>query len=103
MERNHICDMYNEDCVWQKCKKCNPRSVRKLFPFKNTDTVIEYYQWEAVIVYKKEKEDYRTTKNVMKIGTTEEAIEHLTNLHTVFSINNLTINNQFHNFKNQVN
>ena len=44
------------------------------------DTVIQYYQWETVIVERKDKNDLRTTKKMMKNGTTEEVIEHLLNL-----------------------
>ena len=57
-----VCDMYNEDCVRQKCENCTPRSVEKLFPFNNIDNVIQYYQQETVIVERKDKKDLRTTK-----------------------------------------
>ena len=63
--------MHNEDCVWRKCENCTPRSVEKLFPFNNMDTVIQYYQWETVIVERKDKNDLRTTKKMMKNGTIE--------------------------------
>ena len=35
-----VCDIYNEDCVWRKCEKCTPKSIEKLFPFKDTDDII---------------------------------------------------------------
>ena len=57
-----VCDIYNEDCIWRKCEKCTPKSIEKLFPFKDTDDIIEYFQWETVMVERNEKKNYRTTK-----------------------------------------
>ena len=61
-----VCDMHNEDCVWRKCENCIPRSIEKLFQFYNVDTVIQYCQWETLIVGRKDKKDLRTTKKMMK-------------------------------------
>ena len=71
IRKETVCDVHNEDCVWRKCEKWTPRSVEKLFPFNNMDTVIQYYQWETVIVERKDKNDLRTTKKMMKNGTIE--------------------------------
>ena len=94
-----VCDVYSEDCVWRKCEKCTPRSIEKLFHFKHTDDIIEYFQWETVMVERNEKKNYRTTKKVMKTGTVAEAIIHLEELLADFSIHNHTNINQLHNFK----
>ena len=92
-------DIYNEDCVWRKCEKCTPKSIEKLFPFKDTDDIIEYFQWETVMVERNEKENYRTTKKLMKTGTVADVIIHLEELLADFSIHNHTNINQLHNFK----
>ena len=44
-----VCDIYNRDCVRQQCENCSPKSIEKLFPFKNTNVNIEYFQWETVM------------------------------------------------------
>ena len=94
-----VCDIYNEDCIWRKCEKCNPRSIEQLFPFTDTSTIIEYFQWETVMVERNGKKDFRMTKKVMKIGTIEEVINHLIELRVDFSVHNHTNINQLHNFK----
>ena len=62
------------------------------------ETVIQHFQWETVIVERKDKKCLRT-KKMMKNGTIEEVIGHLINLLSEFSIHNLTNINQLHNFK----
>ena len=57
-----VCDIYNEDCVWWKCEKCTPKSIEKLFPFKDTDDIIEYFQWETVMVERNEKKELPNNK-----------------------------------------
>ena len=39
-----VCDIYNKNCVWRQCQNCSPKSIEKLFPFKNTNVIIEYFQ-----------------------------------------------------------
>ena len=50
--------------VWWKCENWTPRSVEKLFPFNYMDIVIQYYQWETIIVERKDKKDLWTTKKM---------------------------------------
>ena len=45
-----VCDVYSKDCVWRQCEDCSPKSIEKLFPFKDANVIIEYFQWETVMV-----------------------------------------------------
>ena len=42
---------------------CSPKSIEKLFPFKDTNAIIEYFQWETLMVERNRKRDYRTKKS----------------------------------------
>ena len=82
--------MFNKDCVWWQCEKCTPRSVEKLFPFKNTDTVIEYYQWEKVIFGKMEKNNYRTATRWWKWALLKKSL----NIWLLYLLTSVSITSQ---------
>ena len=49
IQKATVCDIYNKDRVQQQCENCSPKSIEKLFPFKDTNVIIEYFQWETVM------------------------------------------------------
>ena len=42
--------MFTTKTVWRQCENCSPKSIEKLFPFKDANVIIEYFQWETVMV-----------------------------------------------------
>ena len=73
--------------------------LKSLFPFKDANVIIAYFQWETVVVERNVKKNYQTAKKVMKTGSVAEVIIHLQDLLAHFSIHNHTNINQLHNFK----
>ena len=54
--------IFTTKSVFGDSVNCSPKSNEKLFPFKDTNVIIEYFQWETLKVERNGKKDYQTKK-----------------------------------------
>ena len=100
--RATLCDIFKEDCIWQKCENCSSSSIYQLFEPLNMYHYEEILlsQWEYVVV-KKDNNSTKIIKKVQQKLSVESVLAMLEEQLVTFSIHNYTNIVQLHSFKYQ--